>query len=46
MSINNIKSDKPQCASNRKRTLREKTASVELRKFDPPLWHVPYGRIV
>jgi len=20
--------------------------SVELGKFDPPLWHVPYGRIV
>ena len=19
---------------------------VELRKFDPPLWHAPYGRIV
>jgi len=20
--------------------------AVELRKFDPPLWHAPYGRIV
>jgi len=20
--------------------------SVELKKFDPPLWHAPYGRIV
>jgi len=22
------------------------TSSVELGKFDPPLWHAPYGRIV
>jgi len=26
--------------------LPELTRSVELGKFDPPLWHAPYGRIV
>jgi len=27
-------------------TEAESVKIVELRKFDPPLWHAPYGRIV